>query len=269
MGHPLTLAFNAMLLGLLSLAQGLWLQRQKLPEAKIWLGLWAVMVLIIVLTGSRYPLLSTLILSFGLIFAANRSLWNRSRNWKLFSIASFFLMSTIVFVGDANLRGRIAEILGRGQSFEESFDRLVFWKVNLNLALDYPIGGAGLLGYPGRLLDYYNQAGYTNYERKYVAHNIFIQTFADLGLIGCVGLSALIGGLVVMGWQLMRRTRHPGIFALSLVVLLSGLMQNNLRDSEFLFALWAGIGLTFSWLVEQGMASEPTESRTNFKNHQS
>src|SRR5262249_36126208 len=59
MGHPLSLAYNCMLLALLSFAQGLWLWTRDRPSAWTWIAISAVNLGLIGLTGSRYPLVLT------------------------------------------------------------------------------------------------------------------------------------------------------------------------------------------------------------------
>ncbi len=267
MGHPLSLAFNAMLLSVLAASQGLWSWKYERRQGIVWFLVSFLMLFQIFLTGSRFPLAITCALLMVLF-----SLWAFSHRQEQpirmrYVILGLLGVASLTFALDPNLRGRSLELFNSQQNFEENFDRIIFWKVNLCLALDHLGVGSGLLRYPSVLLDYYQQAGYTNYERKYAAHNIFLQTAADMGLLGLTGLTVFLVILFSVGIQVWKRWCHAGVIMLALATVTSGLMQNNLRDSEFLFALWAGIGLTLSWLVEQGMASEPTESRTNFENH--
>jgi O-antigen ligase len=78
----------------------------------------------------------------------------------------------------------------------------------------------------------------------YEAHNIVLQTLADTGLIGFAGLLALFSGLVLAARRLSRATAGAqGISYLTAATLLTGLMQNDLRDSEYLYAFWFFLSL--------------------------
>lgn len=272
MGHPLTLAYNAMLFGLMSLGQGLWLfSGERRRDAWLWLGLSGLLMLVILLSGSRFPLILTLLLSGATLLIW---LWRRlSWSMRFLLPLGTILAGSILIVLEPQLRGRFLEFFSEQQHWEQKFDRLVFWKVHLHMALDHLWLGTGLYRYDQVLLDYYNQAGYTQMERKYAAHNIFLQTFADLGLLGLSGVLVFLVGLLGFAHRLWRRWQHPASWLLVATVITSGLLQNNLRDSEFLFALWVCIGLLTAWILEAGAQREPAESttkrRADFENHQS
>ena len=264
MGHPLTMAYNCMVLSLFAFAHGIWIWQRERQESWVWLAISAVSVGLIALTGSRYPLVLTLILMTLSLF----TMWLQSRSQKGLGIllSGILLMST-VFLFDGNMVGRLSELVDPQIPMESRFDRLIFWKVHLLLAKDHLWFGTGLVNYDRLLLDYYDQAGYTHIERKYSAHNIILQTLADLGLCGLLVLIILFTVWLWAALRINKEFRHQGFLLLWLGTLLSGMMQNNLRDSEYLYALWTSLGLCCGCLLAGGLRNEP-DSRSHLQDHQ-
>ena len=223
-GHPLTFAYNLVLLAinfwvvLVRYGSALSLTNKRLGWAAF-----GLLVLTLFLTASRWPLF---VLAVAVAASQPRWIW-RHRKW--FAIIAVMLVAFVWWEG--TMLGRLKEVLQNQSLAGASDSRLVFWKIHLNIFLDFPWSGTGLTGIHEARTVYYEAAGVR--DKLYSAHNIFIQTLADSGLVGFAGLLAFMAGLAAHAF---RSRDGSGVFLL--VFFLSGLMQDNFRDSEFLYAFW-------------------------------
>ena len=254
MDHPLTFSFNLMLVSLTTFAHALWLQKRgELKSSRIWFAQTFLLLFLLLLTDSRFPIALTIFLMVTV------SAWDLPKLRKfLYGGLGFGLVAIIgiaFFVPHESL-GRWGEFFDSNVALEQRFDRVIFWKINWQLFLQSPWLGTGLLSYDGRLLDTYLQAGYTGLERKYNAHNIYLQTLADGGLLAEMGLALLLAAVGRLAFVVNRQHHHLAIPLIFLATLGGGLVQNHLRDTEYLYALWTCIGLSLSWLIVQGNENE-------------
>lgn len=111
--------------------------------------------------------------------------------------------------------------------------RIVAWKHNLNLFIDSPFFG---VGYEQNGIDTFKQphlAGHWGGGTRIFAHNLFIQTLADSGLVGFV---LLFGFLILLGFQ------YPAALPLLGLTAFAGLLENTFTNSRsfhpFLFYLF-------------------------------
>lgn len=259
MDHPLTFAFNLMLVSLLSFSQSLALfQKGEVKAAWLWALQTVFLLVLLLLTESRFPIALTLLL---LAFGAT---------WQIpkIRIPVISIVLVLCLAGVAALPklapeslGRWGELVDPNQALEQRFDRVIFWKINWQLFEQSPWVGTGLKGYDARLLDTYLSAGYTSLERKYNAHNIYLQTLADMGALGGFGLLLLLFAVGRLAFRMKRSFNHIALPLIVMATLGSGLVQNNLRDTEYLFALWISIGMGLSWLIVQGKPDDRGSER--------
>jgi len=236
MGHPLSFAYNLMLFTLFCFGFSISSQIAAGLRWK-WIACTAMSFSCLLLSGSRWPLVVAIVL---MVPIAAR-LMIRSRLFWLSSLLIIVWFSAF----DRGTINRFGEIFESKQTWEERMPRLVFWKVHLAMFQGKPIAGTGYANRGKVRLDYYVQEGYTELREKYSAHNIFLQTLADSGVIGFLSLLCLLAGVMAAGFVVWRRDHSSSLFLVGAATLLAGLMQNNLRDSEYLFALWA----FFAWYV--------------------
>lgn len=250
MAHPLTLGYCLMTCTLLfyAIASLPSLKAQK----KLWLVCTSTSFFSLLLTQSRYPIAIT----SALILVDSVS------SFKLPKLRAIILSISILGAGWWAIHDRVLELTTAKQSIEQSIPRVTFWKVHWNMFLDHPYQGVGLPKSKLVSLDYYEKLGYNNAKRKYSAHNIYLQTLADQGLIGFIGLMSLIICLGIGSWQEYRNKEFKGFLILYISVIAGGFLQNHLRDSEYLASLWIAHGLLI--LATKGQSVETRSQVENF-----
>ena len=235
-GHPVTLGYSSLLLALMSLFLLFTPKDRSIKEKRLLLWVSIASCIIVVLSQTRWAIL-ILVCAYSSLaahltyrnFRKKRSLLN---GWK-----------TIVPLGGGlsilsfGALGRVSELFNSEIDLFERIPRLVFWKVHWQAFLDNPLLGIGFVNRKSEIMDYYSRAGYTSMERKYNAHNIYLQWLADSGLIGALGFCFLMGCLVVISFRLLKNGSINGVIFVT-SVLCTGLLQNTFRDSEFIFSFW-------------------------------
>ena len=249
MAHPLTLAFSCMLVVLLSFGLGV-LFRQK-PEAKWWFSSSLMAFLCLVLTGSRFPIVVTILL------LGTYALHALAKAHKIYSV--LFLL-VLVGVGVWGIGHRSAELLDDSRSWTERVPRLVFWDVHWQMFQDHPVLGVGYTQKKIKATEYYEKMGYESLERKYSAHNIYLQTLADSGIVGLLSIITIFSSLGLVGIQILRKWKSPLLGIIVTSTFLAGMMQNILRDSEFLTALWVSLAICLVIIRESPVARNQIEN---------
>ncbi len=235
MSHPLSFSYNAALLSLIFLGY-LYYSPTTKQQQMIW-GLCGILTFFtLLLSNSRWPTIICLFLGLFLVFVKNKTIFFKKK-----FLAVVLLLGTVTIFAT---KDRVSEILVGSGSIQDRVPRLVFWEVHWHIFKEHPIIGIGYVGKEVPTVDQYNKLGYNSIERKYAAHNIFLQTLADSGIVGFLGLASLLGCLTFSSMMLFRRVGNPLLLVITAFTMLGGLMQNNLRDSEYLFALWLAIGIS-------------------------
>ncbi len=242
MGHPLSFAYNVVLCCVLMLSGAALSTRDGRARLQYWSCLW-LLLFALAISGSRWPFLVALLL---VSVASYRQVLAK---WRLILLGSVLFAVFLYF--EASLLGRVREIMISDAPLIDRFPRLAFWHVHWQIFVDHLFAGAGFGATEAVRLDYYVANGYTSIEHKFPAHNIFLQTLADSGLIGFMSLLVWLGGFSVSLYRAATRTKVKAILMLIPAVVLTGLFQNNLRDTEFLYAFW----LCFVFVICEACAS--------------
>lgn len=258
MSHPLSSGFNFMLLSITSYCVMRSLKGKPFHRFAVLFFVCGIAGLI--LSQSRWPLAVT-----GLVIMIREA----SNIWRHRLMAGILVIVCAGVISlESGLRGRVVELFNSGQTLEAKVERVLFWRVHAAMFSEHPVLG---VGYPVRQeasLDYYNRAGYTNNERKYDAHNIYLQLLADSGVFGLAALFILLWGL----WKSADRLGTDNgktVQLLTVSALLGGLMQNNFRDTEFLFGYW----MLIAWLLckrpvlTKSLGTERDDGTKTVKNH--
>lgn len=247
MGHPLTLAYNLLLV--LCAATAMLLHFPPRPPDRRqywpWLMIAAASGLTLFISGSRFVLL-VILMVFGV--CEWRHLWRWRWRWLgLGASAAGFLWL------DPAIMGRFSELVTSGVPLTQRLTRLGFWQVHWQMFKDSPWFGVTMANYENAAPTYYAAAGIR--DNIYAAHNIFLQTLADTGLIGASGLAIF---LVCWGMAFRRLgSDGAGLRYLGVATLLAGMMQNVMRDSAFIYALWFYLG----FMLIQGANASSSPSR--------
>jgi len=231
MGHPLTFAYNLMLVCLVSLAL-CWYQVNSTDKHRVWwFGCFVLSLCMLLISGSRFVLI---VIGATILICEGRRLWQLKSRIVPIVIGVFAILWL-----EGSALSRFTEIFSDNQTLEERFPRLVFWKLHWRMFMENPITGVSRSGLQDAMQAYFVSIG--KHDTVYEAHNLFLQYLADTGLVGFAGLAIWIIGLMI-GWRRLSPASSKGVSYLAVATFISALMQNNLRDSAFVYALWFFLG---------------------------
>jgi O-antigen ligase len=255
MGHPLTLAYNLMImfLGSVAIAINQWNVDKRSLEFKLWLFVALSSLTVLLISGSRFVLIVLVIIPFICELRRIVKFWP-------YALATILVLSAGLWL-EGSIIGRFSEFFAQNQTIYERLPRLLFWKIHWNMFLDYPVSGVSLSGLDEATVAYYHAAGI--HDKMYTAHNMFLQLLADSGLIG-------LSGLIVFYFCYLKsaiksvavNAKQTGLLYLFVSTLLVSVQQNNLRDSEFLLAFWFFTALQFVCLFKLGSSHNISERKS-------
>lgn len=129
-----------------------------------------------------------------------------------------------------------SQVSGDRSTQEYASDRFIFWLAHMELAKVKPLFGHGLGLSKTTREKGYQMIGMGDFEKKFEAHNLFIEILAETGLIGLFLFLASY-----MAWIFWMRkilcSKYFRVFLISaLGFLLASLTQNTLFDSEVRYA---------------------------------
>jgi O-antigen ligase len=162
---------------------------------------------------------------------------------------------TVIVAGAA---AGLAGLLPRwATSFDTLDERFEFWRQSAYLLGDFPFSGAGL-GIPSVAAVYNVYFPPVNF-RFYHSHNIFLQSYLEQGVLGLLGLVAIVGVALAIGWRTVAaaRSSEARSAALSagggaLALVLCGLTDVDALTSIGMVLLFVALGL----LVAAGRAEQ-------------
>ncbi len=117
--------------------------------------------------------------------------------------------------------GRFAAILGDETAYEGAL-RVGEFSIALDVIAQAPVVGVGLGGY--------GMAGY-EMEENFYPHNLFLEAFAEAGVVGLILFAAGIAAVLVGGW---RARWSPGVAGYLILVLF--LLLNYMKSGGFVGA---------------------------------
>ena len=132
--------------------------------------------------------------------------------------------------------------------FQANIGRSQIWLANVDMINERPLTGWGFGNYKQFREGFYQR--YPKADTNAHAHNNFLQTWVDAGLIGLAAFLILVGSILVMGWRAYRRQATEPIQSLTLGCwlgmvgfLIGGLTQYNWGDAEVAIVWWTLVGL--------------------------
>ena len=190
----------------------------------------------------------------------------RSRN-RVGGFAVMFLVGILaIMLAPADLKERAASI-GDYQNDSSANARLRAWKVAVRMAVDNPLFGVGFEEFRANYLRYEPNPDpqMLHGEGIFVAHNSYLQIWAEAGTLALVCYLALIGMTLATIWRIRRQARqryysswiinYSVMFEASMVAFMVGAVFLN-RAHFDLFYHWVAIVLVFGKVAEEEMADE-------------
>jgi O-antigen ligase len=136
--------------------------------------------------------------------------------------------------------------------------RFVFLQVHYRMFLDSPLIGHGFIQVKSYLTDYYyDMLGLGDYFRKYSAHNIFMQTLVEVGLIGACLIIYLLRKIHCRLSEISKDFSESAelflkAFVFSILAnIFHGFSQNTFFDSNLLL-VYCGFFWVLFWQISLG-----------------
>lgn len=168
----------------------------------------------------------------------------RSRKWTL----GVFIILTIVGLAFPTSRSYLIEKATLQDTSGQV--RISQWKETLEMLKDRPIFGAGLSGYPSALAPYHQD---THIEIFQYPHNIFLNIWTELGLLGLVAFVYLV-------YLILHSHRFSLLTTLPLLqMFLHGLLDVPYFKNDLAVLTWIFLALLYT---EYAKHHPPTETRS-------
>jgi O-antigen ligase len=223
--------------------------RSPLLRIAAW-GVVGLALFSLVLTGSRSGALALGAAVIATILVAGRG----SRGKATLAAAALSVTAIVFFVAFAppSIKDRITQTLpGQVPNTE---GRSTIWQVGWRMAQDNPVRGVGLGSFETSSIHYVLQPGALErtdqvIDTPKVAHNIYLQVLAELGVIGLVMLLAILAFPVACAVRAARNFRSQGdhrmdVISRAVVVALAAFLTSNFfLSSQFDKQLWLLIAL--------------------------
>lgn len=164
----------------------------------------------LVLTYSRGAWLGLLMIIPVALIVLHPPSW-KAALWRCAVLAALTALSVVVLTRGAVPVSSAQGVIGRAASLIDAEDtsvqgRLNFWRSGIAIFLDHPLIGTG----PGTFGAVH--AAYQRDVRFYAkdAHNLYIQTAAEMGLVGIAALVTLLSAVAVLWVRSLRQARGRG-----------------------------------------------------------
>lgn len=197
------------------------------------------------MSGGRTSIVIGICMLFYCLLMSVRRILKDSLSSSRISALAYVLVPAviaIVFVLESGIGHRFVEAVQQVERghLSQIDSRFVFWEVYLNMIEQNPYYGYGAQHLSGYLREaFYAVQGLANFERKYNAHNIYLEILANIGVVGMLILSFAIFSCYRTVFQWTRDDDLlKSLFTASLAALavnaLHGLTQNVFYDASVL-----------------------------------
>ena len=125
----------------------------------------------------------------------------------------YLIIFVVVLLGMASYMANNPQYVQRIRSITNTTtdysnaDRIWVWKASKQMVQDYPITGVGIGMFHEKYEEHYKYEAET--QSLLHAHNNFIQTIVECGIIGIVGLLYLVGYFLFTSLQNYRKNQNP------------------------------------------------------------
>ncbi|WP_299434105.1 O-antigen ligase family protein [uncultured Aquimarina sp.] len=174
-----------------------------------------ILFLYLFLLASIAAYMILIIMSLILIF----NISNKSRKHTMFIM---FLLGIIVFLNNPRVLDFYSKVKDIGNTIEYANStsekaRLLSWDASIKLIEEAPLLGYGIGDANDVLIKKYKELGYTyNFENKYNAHNQFLQTLLQTGVLG---LGILVSIFILLAIRMKRSGNEFSVFLILFVSL--------------------------------------------------
>jgi O-antigen ligase len=210
-------------------------------------------------------------LTVGLVFAAAGSTARRSQWTRLLSTAAVAIVgAAILFLTNPTIRYLTATALSRDAvpawarsltvpGVANSDMRVQIWRRTLRMIADHPAGGVGLGNFQDVFESRYNIDVNDDQRRGVHAHNLWLQQFAELGLLGGALYVALWIRIILLSWRSARA--RPSFLSFGLLLSIVGILGSNLTSNMFFLTGGASGRLqSLTWMLFGLAAAAPSAS---------
>jgi len=223
----------------------------------------AVLVVGLAATGSRGGVVAAAVSGLTALLVA------RGRR---FAIVAMF--ATALAVGGLWLATSSPGSLSRVREFNTGAGRTDLWTIAWRMSKANPVGGVGLNGYFKESPKYIRQPGrlpsgghftLSILDQPLVAHNTYLQTAAELGIVGLFLFGAIVvfsvGCTVRAAWNFRRSGDVPGeALARSIFVAMCGLLAADFFISQmYNKQLWLMLGIGPAMLAVSQLSGRQAE----------
>jgi O-antigen ligase len=238
--HPSGITYAHNVLFPLTLATGYALAGGVAPVRRVLVAVgWSLMLLALVFSATR---------GVWLAFAAVLVLMACVRGGAsaLAALVGLAVLFVLLVGMDAGIRERARS----GFDLAANVGRTQIWRANLDMARERPLLGWGYGSYKHVRQPFYDR--YADVDTTAHAHNDFLQTLVDGGVVALAAFVALFARMLAVGWRGYRTTAEADDPARSLTLaamlaivgfLVGGLTQYNFGDAEVVIYLWFTAGL--------------------------
>ena len=176
----------------------------------------------IILLSSKAGLLSVIlvILFYTVLLAWRHGQWKKAATFLACSVIVFFA-GLMIFPNASTRVSQAAEDMStdgsEGNSAQSTSERIIVWKVAVNIILKQPILGVGTGDVKDELLrEYYAKKVYPAFNQKLNAHNQYLQTMVTLGITGFIVLAVIILSSLVIS---VKKQDYPYTAFILLIIL--------------------------------------------------
>jgi len=241
----------------IALAVGAAIASRRSPEIRTAaLGVAGLCLISLIFTGSRSGIISLAVVLITSVLFAGR--WRAQALGGTVAIAT---ISVVLFVllAPPEIRERIAQTTP-GQASAATEGRVTLWQVAGRMVEDRPLIGVGLGSFQAASADYVLEPGTLGrtdqiIDDPKVAHNVYLQSLAETGIVGALLLLGVFGFPLVCALAAARNfergdDREMEIMARALSVALVSMLAANFFASEPLNKpLWLLMGLGTAMLT--------------------
>jgi putative inorganic carbon (hco3(-)) transporter len=117
--------------------------------------------------------------------------------------------------------------------------RISFWRNTAKIIRDFPFKGIGTGNLPNIYLKY---RGFAENETMF-SHNIFLQTWAETGILGIIAIILLISAFIRTSFKIERNFINAGLIISSYAFIINNLFDFSYFIPQVSFLWWTCLGL--------------------------